>query len=306
MKIYDIITEATPGTAPQYTPGAAARRAAMNAPSAITTSAPKNLANVAGRSGLTKTGGMWNKFDRYKKAIDLNKARTAAQANQAVAKWTSRLGPWFWLFRILGVVAVTEELIRNIYGAEDLYARGEMDDADLKNYRQMLWGQYVATFLIPALLSRLKIATIVSWVARWIVTMATGTAGAIAGVGTAGAAAAGAVAAVIAEQVFFTALQLWLQSPSTAKWLAEHCFHELVMLGTIPENLWDLIANAVTGTDAYQYAKEKRKTTPPSEKTKTDTDTPAADNKLSRYSNATGTIMPSNTGNTSLQSQELY
>ena len=323
MKIYEIISEATPGAGPQYTAGAAARRAATNAPAsaaptAVAPSTPKNVAKVAGRSGLAKTGSIVNKWDRLQKAIDLTKARKAAQLSQQVSAWTSRLGPWFWAFRILGVATAVEELVRNSYAAEDLFAEGEIEDENqLRDYRQFLWGQFLASFLIPALLSKMKMAQIVAWVARLLVTIATGAGGAIIGVGTGGAAAAGAVAAIIAEQTFFTALQIWLQMPSTTKWLADNLFYPLVMIGKIPENIWDMLVKEVTGTDAYDDAKEKRKTIPDAQKKKAPapTDVVGTEKDSGAYNSKTGTIMPPTFDpknynqvpqDTSLQNQKLY
>ena len=316
MKIYDIISEATPGAGPQYSAGAAARRAAANAPSttapaASAPSMPKDVTKIAGKSGLAKTGGVWNKWDRFQKAIDINKARKATRVAASVGKWKVRLGPWFTVLRILGVATAATELVTNVYTAEEMFADGELtSEKQLRDYRQFLWGVFLAQILIPNIVRYQRVVVVITWLARFLVTAITG-AGTIITSPT-GAGAAAGVSALVAEQVFFTALQAWLQMPSTVQWMADHIFQPLIWIGTIPENTWNLLAKEVTGSDAYDDALEKRKTTPKKEP-KSNDDVQKTEPAELPYNPATGTLMPqrskttpSNPADTSLQNQELY
>jgi hypothetical protein len=216
---------------------------------------------ITEKSQLPKTGGMYNSMVRLHKAVQIRKQRKNDQIEKKLAKWAEKIKWWNKFLWILGLTTAIEELLRHSYIAEDMYATGEIDSPEaLQQYREFLWGQFVLTTLTPTLVSKLKITSIVMFIVRVIITAMTA-AGAIV-VSPTGIGAVGGAAVLVAEQAFFTGLQMFLQSEMATNFLAERLFKPLVWLGTVPEAIWNELAEKVTGTNAYQDAAKKQAATP--------------------------------------------
>jgi hypothetical protein len=211
---------------------------------------------ITEKANIPKTGVM-NRFERYFKARELVKQRRASQIAKRLSDWGFKIKFWRGLLWILGITVAVEELVRNLYAADEMFAEGTIqDENELTEYKEFMWGQFVLTVLTPAIVTKLKITKIVMWVARVIISAMTA-AGTVVASPTGVGAAAGA-AALVAEQAFFTSLQLFLQSETATKFLAERLFKPLVWLGTVPHEVWDALKTQVTGTTSYQSAVQKR------------------------------------------------
>jgi uncharacterized membrane protein YeaQ/YmgE (transglycosylase-associated protein family) len=274
MKILDIISEdplagyyMDPRTG-MYMPGPAPAAA----PTSSQTTTPSGKGTNP-RSSLSRNRTITNKIERMNAAIELKKSRKAAQIAKKVNAWKQLLNNYkfTYVLWILGIADATYELKERLSAAEEGYADGDFTEEDLRDYRQYAFGIYTASFLIPALLSKLKIARIAGWIARILISGATLVGTAFTAPTVAGAV--GGVAAFVAEQAFFTALQIWLSQPSTATWLAHNLFEPLIIVGKLPENFWNFLRDEVSGTDAYKdaiQAKEKEKQDPKSSLNKKD------------------------------------
>lgn len=192
---------------------------APSSPSAST--APKTV------NGKTAPAGIWNR-------IKAGRASINQKGISIDDKVTKLLGPWRKLLWILGLVTAIVELWTDLTALEEFYEAGKSKDNKEYNLtafqedRQFRIGVFEVAVLTPWLLSKLRIARIVTFVARIIVSIA-----------TAGATAAtfGAAAVVfMAEQAFFTWFQWWLGSDEGLKWLHENLLMPLVLFGKIGDN----------------------------------------------------------------------
>lgn len=237
MKILDIISERA-----TVSPGSlSARAAARNAP--------------ATAAAAASTAKSMNFFQR----VQARAAAAKAKAPDIIEKWQGTIGFWAKVLWVLGVLASAGTLVWNLHNAEEEYKNDPtMTEEDFKHYRELYFGQFTAAILLPALASRLRIASVVNAVVRVIVSVVTGGGAAAATIGSGGLAAAPAIAGFFAEQAFFTALSIWLGSPAAQEWIAENLVKPLIYVGYVPEAIWSELYKLVTGTDVYKDAAEKK------------------------------------------------
>jgi hypothetical protein len=182
-----------------------------------------------------------------------------AKAPDIIEKWQGTIGFWAKVLWVLGVLDSAGTLIWNLHNAEEEYKNDPtMTEEDFKHYRELYFGQFTAAILLPALASRLRIASVVNAVVRVIVSVVTGGGAVAATIGSGGLAAAPAIAGFFAEQAFFTALSIWLGSPAAQEWIAENLVKPLIYVGYVPEAIWSELYKLVTGTDVYKDAAEKK------------------------------------------------
>ena len=237
MKILDIISERA-----TVSPGSlSARAAARNAP--------------ATAAAAASTAKSMNFFQR----VQARAAAAKAKAPDIIEKWQGTIGFWAKVLWVLGVLDSAGTLVWNLHNAEEEYKNDPtMTEEDFKHYRELYFGQFTAAILLPALASRLRIASVVNAVVRVIVSVVTGGGAVAATIGSGGLAAAPAIAGFFAEQAFFTALSIWLGSPAAQEWIAEHLVKPLIYVGYVPEAIWSELYKLVTGTDVYKDAAEKK------------------------------------------------
>lgn len=237
MKILDIISERA-----TVSPGSlSARAAARNAP--------------ATAAAAASTAKSMNFFQR----VQARAAAAKAKAPDIIEKWQGTIGFWAKVLWVLGVLDSAGTLIWNLHNAEEEYKNDPtMTEEDFKHYRELYFGQFTAAILLPALASRLRIASVVNAVVRVIVSVVTGGGAVAATIGSGGLAAAPAIAGFFAEQAFFTGLSIWLGSPAAQEWIAENLVKPLIYVGYVPEAIWSELYKLVTGTDVYKDAAEKK------------------------------------------------
>jgi len=238
MKILDIISERAP-VPPMGS--LSARAAARNAP--------------ATAAAAASTAKSMNFFQR----VQARATAAKAKAPDIIEKWQGTIGFWAKVLWVLGVLDSAGTLIWNLHNAEEEYKNDPtMTEEDFKHYRELYFGQFTAAILLPALASRLRIASVVNAVVRVIVSVVTGGGAVAATIGSGGLAAAPAIAGFFAEQAFFTALSIWLGSPAAQEWIAENLVKPLIYVGYVPEAIWSELYKLVTGTDVYKDAAEKK------------------------------------------------
>lgn len=237
MKILDIISERA-----TVSPGSlSARAAARNAP--------------ATAAAAASTAKSMNFFQR----VQARAAAAKAKAPNIIEKWQGTIGFWAKVLWVLGVLDSAGTLVWNLHNAEEEYKNDPtMTEEDFKHYRELYFGQFTAAILLPALASRLRIASVVNAVVRVIVSVVTGGGAVAATIGSGGLAAAPAIAGFFAEQAFFIALSIWLGSPAAQEWIAENLVKPLIYVGYVPEAIWSELYKLVTGTDVYKDAAEKK------------------------------------------------
>jgi hypothetical protein len=238
MKILDIISERAVVPPGSLAARAAARNASTAAPAAAASSA-KSM----------------NFFQR----VQARAATSKAKAPDIIDKWQGTIGFWAKVLWVLGVLDSAGTLVWNLHNAEEEYKNDPtITEEDFKHYRELYFGQFTAAILLPALASRLRIASVVNAVVRVIVSVVTGGGAVAATVGSGGLAAAPAIAGFFAEQAFFTALSVWLGSAAAQEWIAGHLVKPLIYVGYVPEAIWSELYKQVTGTDVYKDAAEKK------------------------------------------------
>ncbi len=230
MKVYEIITEASPK------PGFSAL-----------------LGTAAAPANGEDPGKFWSWVSERLK--DRNVKKLIAARRQAKAELISGyvIKPLFIAFRIYDQVM---DLYDHLSFAEELYTTGAISADEFKRQRAWYIGVWEAQVLAPTIARVLMVSRLVALAARVIVTMATATVGVVGAVPTGGAAAAGSVAAVIAEQAFFLWLQKFLQSKQGEEFLLKYLFEPLIFLGKTSDGIWDTL------TGYYKKADEKKAVTP--------------------------------------------
>jgi hypothetical protein len=191
--------------------------------------------------------------------VQARAAAAKAKAPNIIEKWQGTIGFWAKVLWVLGVLDSAGTLVWNLHNAEEEYKNDPtMTEEDFKHYRELYFGQFTAAILLPALASRLRIASVVNAVVRVIVSVVTGGGAVAATIGSGGLAAAPAIAGFFAEQAFFIALSIWLGSPAAQEWIAENLVKPLIYVGYVPEAIWSELYKLVTGTDVYKDAAEKK------------------------------------------------
>lgn len=233
----------TPAAAPslwQRITGSGNSATALNSPSATT--APKTV------NGKTAPAGIWSR-------IKAGRASINQKGISIDAKVTKLLGPWRKLLWVLGLVTAIVELWTDLTALEQIYEAGkdadgvEYNAAKFEQDRQFRIGVFEVAILAPWLLSKLRIARIITFVARIIVSIA-----------TAGATFAtfGAAAVVfMAEQAFFTWFQIWLGSDEGLKWLQENLLMPLIIFGKIGDTAFNALHKVYDPKARDYYDKER-------------------------------------------------
>ena len=289
MKVYQIISEATP----QYNPGAQARRAAMK-PQVAATSAPATSANpnpyyqagskmVKNTQRLDKLKGKGVVGDTrvgYAKLVQQLKGRakaadiwkTAQEAKSAVgaAKLATFMknigGPLSILIKTGELYNIITDYYDAIGGVEEAYQNEDLstdaaeNETIFKSYVSQLRG--ILTVKLAAWFanaySSFKLAMIAARIIRWVAggtsTIATG------GIG---------LAAVIATEGFFIWFERWIDTPEGRDWFLTDVVGSIIIgLGKIESSAWD----SLTG---YYKKQANAKTTVQNKKALDTATTPA-------------------------------
>lgn len=275
MKVYDIISEATP----QYTPGALARRnaARAQAPAASTqTAAPSPAATPAKTSGpsdlrkqrtaqaaeLRRQGGPKSARklgDIVKKHHEIWKTGNTAAAQAMEKSFWAKLGTSTGtLFKLLGLGASIADLYIDLAGLEDLYNNKELTKEEYEAEREFAFGVFEAQIIVPMIVRFVANSRIVIMLVRLIKNVVLG-AGAVAGVATGGVVSAASIAAMVATEAGITAFQMWLGSDQGKDVLAKSVFMPIIKGGGyVGEGLWNKLLYAFSNSSFYPDAEKKQ------------------------------------------------
>jgi len=272
MKVYDIISEATP----QYTPGALARRNAARtqtrvAPSQTATptatpaktSGPSDLRNqrTAQAAELRRQGGpksFRKAGDIIKKHHEIWKTGNGEAAKAVEKSFYAKLGTsTVWFLKALGFVSAAGELWVDLGGLEELYNNKEITKEDYEAEREFAFGVFEAQILVPMIARALANSRIVLMIIRGIKNIVLG-AGAIAGVTTGGVVSAASIAAMIATEAGITALQMWIGSDQGKDYIASGIGKWLRYPGAVGESIWNWLMNGFKISTFYADAEKKQ------------------------------------------------
>ena len=156
--------------------------------------------------------------------------QTAAKAVET--KWAKGFGPALtMLMRVIGIATSLTQLYLDLDMLDQEYKQGYIDQTQLEQGREFLFGVFTAQILVPAAAKLLARAAMVTRVARIIKWLAAGAGGAVTG--------GASIAAAFATEGFFIWLQSWLGSDAGKNWLANSFLLPVVKtMGKIPEGIW--------------------------------------------------------------------
>jgi hypothetical protein len=228
MKVQEIINEewsldprkwgsdpALADTAKQTKANAAALTAAQRAAASVKGASPevqKALASIA--KGANETA--------------------VAASREALS---AKVGNWTHFLTVMGAMAITAQLYYNFDQLEKKYNAGELNKAQYKEAHAAYFGLWVIQFMVPWLISKLGIARLLTFFVRVIVGILTLGSVAITG----GATFWAAIVGITIEQAIFTGIQTFMMTPTFEKWVAQHFFKPLVVIGTIPDESWNIL-----------------------------------------------------------------
>lgn len=185
-------------------------------------------------------------LDRYIAAKKDIAARKAAASDL----YASRAGTIGKVLDVLGIGALIINALVKLHAVEELYTSGQISEARYHDAREWYLGMFEVQILIPAIVSKMRIAKVVAFIARMIVSLVT------LGGSVLGVTAPAALAAVVAEQAFFTWLQWFLTTDTAAKWLSQYFAMPIMLGGKLLDGAWDALL------DHYKGAEEKKAVTP--------------------------------------------
>lgn len=161
------------------------------------------------------------------------------------AKWSRRVGkPLMGILWMLGLTAACYELWDDLGDAEEMYTEGEIDETQLRDFRQFYTGVFMAQLVVPAVAKALVTSRYVTWIARTLIR--------IIELGTGVLTAGTSLVAMVATEAFFAWFTWWLGTTAAKDWLAQHVLQPLIFVGSIPEAAWSML------TGYYEKADKKR------------------------------------------------
>lgn len=182
--------------------------------------------------------------DTMRKVLKWRRMKKKASGMWA-AKWTNKIGkPLMGVLWLLGLTAACYDLWDNLGAAEEMYTEGEIDEDQLRDFRQFYTGLFMTQLVVPAVAKALVTSRYVTWIARTIIR--------IIEVGTGVLTAGTSLVAMVATEAFFTWFTWWLGTTTAKDWLAQHVLGPLILVGSIPETAWSML------TDYYGKADQKR------------------------------------------------
>lgn len=168
---------------------------------------------------------------------DIAKGATVQAKEAARTSLVAKIGNMAYILTILGAIAISVELYYNFSALEKKYNAGELNQQQYKEAHEAYWGLWVVQFMAPWLARTLGIAKLVTFLIRLIVGVMTLGVGFFSG----GVAAGAAISGIVVEQAVFTAIQGFMMTKTFENWMAEHMFKPLVMLGSIPDESWNIL-----------------------------------------------------------------
>jgi hypothetical protein len=188
-------------------------------------------------------------FDWLDRWIDAKKDRAARKAD-ATAIYKKRAGAIGNVLDVLGIGALLIDALIKLRAAEELYTTGQISEERYHDAREWYLGMFEVQLLIPAIVSKMRIAKVVGFIARMVVSLVT------LGGSVFGVTAPAALAALAAEQVFFTWLQWFLTTDTATQWLSKYFAMPIMTGGKILDGAWDALL------DHYKGAEQKKAVTP--------------------------------------------
>lgn len=268
MKVYDIISEA----APQYTPGALARRNAMKSqvPAASKTANPSTNAGpsdlrkqrTAQAAELRRQGGpksLRKVGDVIKKHHEIWKTGNTAAAEAMEKSFWAKLGTGTGtLFKLLGWGTAIADLYIDLAGLEELYNDKELTREEYEAEREFAFGVFEVQIIAPTVIRMVANSRIVLMLARLIKNIVLG-AGAVAGVATGGVVSAASIAAMVATEAGILAFQMWLGSDQGKDALGKAFGGIIRKGGYVGEGLWNKLLEQFSNSPFYDAAEKKQK-----------------------------------------------
>jgi hypothetical protein len=188
-------------------------------------------------------------FDWIDRWIDAKKDAAARKAS-ATEVYAKRAGAIGKILDLLGIGALIVTALVKLRAVEELYTTGQISEERYHDAREWYLGMFEVQLLIPAIVSKMRIAKIVGFVARLIVSLIT------LGGSVFGVTAPAALAALVAEQAFFTWLQWFLTTDTATKWLSQYFAMPIMTGGKLLDGAWDALL------DHYKGAEQKKAVTP--------------------------------------------
>ena len=246
MKITELLNEAwydpTSWNQPNATATSTGGRVTAT-PTGMVHKAAKSNPNAAKDANNSKLFG-W--IDRW---IDAKKD-VAARKAAATATYAKRAGAIGKVLDILGIGALIINALVKLNAVEELYTTGQISEERYHDAREWYLGMFEVQILIPAIVSKMRIAKVVGFVARMIVSIIT------LGGSVFGVTAPAALAALVAEQAFFTWLQWFLTTDTATQWLSKYFAMPIMTGGKLLDGAWDALL------DHYKGAEKKKAVTP--------------------------------------------
>jgi hypothetical protein len=166
------------------------------------------------------------------------------------AKWSAKIGkPLMGILWLLGLTAACYDLWDNLGDAEEMYTEGEIDETQLRDFRQFYTGLFMTQMVVPAVAKALVTSRYVTWIARTLIR--------IIEMGTGVVTAGTSLVAMVATEAFFAWFTWWLGTQTAKDWLAQHVLEPLIFAGSIPESAWSALTGYYDKVDAKRVAKGK-------------------------------------------------
>lgn len=170
-----------------------------------------------------------------------NDANTAARAASR-ASMLAKIGRWSIALKLLSSIEVCFELWYHLDQLEKLYFKGKenggLDQNQFAEKRKAFIGLWEIQFFVPWFASMLLNS-------KWVLTIGRILLG-ILTLGTGIIDGPAAIAGIVIEGAAFLALQQFLASKWFEQWLVDHWFSELVSLGTIPDESWNILRKYIS------------------------------------------------------------
>jgi hypothetical protein len=160
--------------------------------------------------------------------------KTLKAAKQA--EFVKKVGRWAWFLRAIAAFAATFELYYTLSVLEKDYMDGKLNQYQYQKAREIYWGFWEVTMLVPVIASLARTATLVRWILlafTFILTLGWSAA-------TGFMAAPAAIAGIAVEASLITAVQAFLMTDQFRNWLSNSFIGPLVLeAGTITDDTWN-------------------------------------------------------------------
>lgn len=228
MKVHEIINEEWSLDPRKWgsDSGLAAAAKQTKANAAALTAAQKAAASVKGASPAVQ-----------KALASIAKGATETAVAASREALSAKVGNWTHFLTVMGAVAITAQLYYNFDQLEKRYNAGELNKAEYKEAHEAYFGLWVIQFMVPWLVRVLGVAKLLTFFVRVVVGILTLGSTALTG----GATFWAAIVGIGIEQAIFTGIQAFMMTPTFEKWVAQHFFKPLVVIGTIPDESWNIL-----------------------------------------------------------------